>query len=99
MCSGLTTAKELPGFRSMHPVPLTKKNDQTRRSTAPLPSDKNPAHTYGMPGSFRSAQTVREKGAVEAPMKHIVQVRVLVYVQVRVLVYVQVRVLVYVEVA
>ena len=55
-------------------MPLAKKTGQALRSAQPLPSEKNPAHTYGMPGTYRSAQTVREKGAVEAPMKHIMQV-------------------------
>ena len=71
--SGLTKSSELPQFRSTHSIAL-KKADTGRRPAPPLPSDHDPRHTYGLPGTFRNAQTQREKGPYEAPMKHLMQV-------------------------
>ena len=71
--SGLTKSSELPQFRSTHSIAL-KKAETGRRPAPPLPSDHDPRHTYGLPGTFRNAQTQREKGPYEAPMKHLMQV-------------------------
>lgn len=45
LCSGLTSAKQLPAFRATHQV-ATKKGD-TSKPGPTLPSDKNAKHTYG----------------------------------------------------
>lgn len=50
-----------------------KKFDHSKKAASTLPSDKNPRHTYGMPSAHRSAEVVREKGAYEPPVKHLVQ--------------------------
>ena len=68
----LTEPSNLPS-----PLPLHQKPEANRRPEPVLPSDKDPRHTYGLPGSHRSAQTVREKGPIEAPIKHLVQARLI----------------------
>ncbi|GFH24751.1 uncharacterized protein HaLaN_22604, partial [Haematococcus lacustris] len=70
--SGLTTAKQLPAFRASHMVTV-KKFDHTHKAPAPLPSDKSPKHTYGLPSAHRTADTVRVCGPQEPPVKHLVQ--------------------------
>lgn len=69
---GLTTAKEQPAFRNAH-MKTVKKFDHTRKPGMPLPSDRDPRHTYGKPASHRTADVVRVCGPVEPPIKHLVQ--------------------------
>ncbi|KAG1676647.1 hypothetical protein FOA52_008777 [Chlamydomonas sp. UWO 241] len=70
--SGLTRAHEQGDFRTMHPVTI-KLADKTARPGPGLPSDANPAHTYGMSSAHRSAEVRRVKGAYDPPMKHVIQ--------------------------
>lgn len=69
---GLTTAAQQPSFRSTHSVCL-KKGEAVRRPTPLLPSDINPAHVYGMPGTHRTAEQMRVAGPYDPPMKPLVQ--------------------------
>jgi hypothetical protein len=73
LCSGLTTAKQLPAFRATNMITV-KKFDHTKKAAVPLPSNKNAKHTYGMPSAFRTADIIRNCGPEEPPMKHLVQV-------------------------
>lgn len=70
--SGQTTAKELPTFRQSNYVTL-KKGENTLKPPPPVPSDKDPAYTYGMPSAYRTAEQVRSAGPEEPPMKYVVQ--------------------------
>lgn len=70
--NGLTTAKESATFRQEHYVAM-KPRDQTAKAAPSLPSDKEPKHTYGQASAFRSAQTIRNMGPEEPPVKHLVQ--------------------------
>jgi hypothetical protein len=69
--SGLTTARDLPQFRSSHVV--TVKTGPPAKPAPALPSEKDPKFTYGLPGTYRSAEVQREKGPFEPPVKHLVQ--------------------------
>lgn len=71
-CSGLTTAKEMPTFRKDNMVTLKAPEEKPKRAPA-LPSAKNPAHTYGMASTYRSAEVVRVHGPEEPPVKHLMQ--------------------------
>eukprot|EP00798_Chlamydomonas_sp_ICE-L_P023122 gene23122-30323_t len=71
--SGMTSAKDQPGFRAANPATVTKRTETTLKKGVTLPSDKNVKHTYGLPSSHRTAETIREKGPVEVPLKHLVQ--------------------------
>ncbi len=70
--SGLTTAKDQPAFRATN-MTLVKKFDHTRKPAQPLPSEKDPRHTYGMASAHRTADVARVCGPVEPPMKHLIQ--------------------------
>lgn len=59
--SGLTTAKELPQFRSANPS-LVRKYDNTKVVQHPLPSEKSSKHSYGKPSAYRSADVCRNYG-------------------------------------
>lgn len=73
LCSGLTTAKQLPAFRASNMITV-KKFDHTKKAAVPLPSNKNAKHVYGMPSAFRTMDIVRNCGPEEPPMKHLIQV-------------------------
>ncbi len=70
--SGVTTAKELPYFRKAYPEVLVKTGPR-RVASARLPSDRNPRHTYGLPGTHRTVETIKHKGPEEPAMKHLIQ--------------------------
>jgi Domain of unknown function (DUF4483) len=69
---GLTTAASQKPFRQQNPVVL-KKGEAVKRPAPLLPSDVNPSHTYGTPGTYRSAEQIRSAGAVDPPMKPLIQ--------------------------
>lgn len=72
--AGLTTAKEMAAYRASNPQTRVQKAVVTSTNRGPtLPSDKNPAHTYGLPSAHRSAEVIRDKGPEEPPVKHLVQ--------------------------
>lgn len=60
-CSGLTSAKDQPSFRSAHQT-MVRKFDHTKAPHLPLPSDRSSTHSYGMPSTYRSADVVRNCG-------------------------------------
>jgi len=70
--NGLTTAKEQPYFRATN-TQHVKKFDSTQKPSKPLPSDRNAKHTYGMASAHRTADTVRQCGPEEPPMKYVLQ--------------------------
>jgi hypothetical protein len=69
---GLTKASEQHAFRKAHPVSL-KSGQAVEKSPPPLPSDLDPAYTYGMPGTHRSAEQIRNAGQTEPFFKPLVQ--------------------------
>lgn len=74
VCSGITTAKDLPSFRASNKVLV--KDSPVKKSpptTSSLPSSRNMTHTYGTPPGHRSPETVRSYGPIEPPVKHLVQ--------------------------
>ena len=58
---GLTNASSQKPFRQKHPIFL-KKGEAVKRPPPLLPSDVNPKHTYGTPGTYRSAEQIRNAG-------------------------------------
>jgi hypothetical protein len=69
---GLTKASEQHGFRKAHPKSL-KSGEAVKKPPPPLPSDLDPAFTYGMPGTHRSAEQIRNAGPTEPLFKPLVQ--------------------------
>lgn len=69
---GLTNASSQKPFRQQNPIFL-KKGEAVKRPAPLLPSDVNHTHTYGTPGTYRSAEQVRNAGPVDPPMKPLIQ--------------------------
>ena len=69
---GLTNAAAQKPFRQQHPIFL-KKGEAVKRPPPLLPSDVNHKHTYGTPGTYRSAEQIRNAGPVDPPMKPLIQ--------------------------
>ena len=69
---GLTTAKEQHAFRAAHPRAL-KSGEAVRKPPPPLPSDLDATFTYGMPGTHRTAEQMRNAGPSDPPTKPLVQ--------------------------
>ncbi len=63
--SGITSAKDLPQFRSAHVVTVKEGPATVKAPAPPLPSERDPKHTYGLPASHRTAQ-VRHSGRAAA---------------------------------
>ena len=62
---GLTTPQQQKPFRDMHPIKL-KRGIAAVRTTAQLPSDADPYHTYGCLPAFRSMEMIRMMGYCSA---------------------------------
>ena len=69
----MTTAKEVPPFRTENKVFIKKSEHTLSKTAGPLPSDNNSRHTYGMASGYRTADVIRNNGPEEPPMKHVVQ--------------------------
>jgi Domain of unknown function (DUF4483) len=70
--SGVTHAREQHAFRAAHPARL-RSGDAVHKAPPPVPSDTDPAFTYGMPGTHRSAEQVRNAGPSDPPTKPLIQ--------------------------
>lgn len=69
---GLTSAPQQHKFRVHHPACL--KNGEAVKKPAPLlPSDVDTEHVYGMPGTYRTAEQIRNAGSTDPPMKPLIQ--------------------------
>lgn len=69
---GLTSAPQQHQFRTDHPACL--KNGEAVKKPAPLlPSDIDTEHVYGMPGTHRTAEQVRNAGRTDPSMKPLIQ--------------------------
>jgi Domain of unknown function (DUF4483) len=69
---GLTTAASQKPFRRSNLIVL-KKGEAVKRPPPPLPSDTDSSHVYGMPGTYRSAEQIRNAGPLDPPMKPLIQ--------------------------
>ena len=56
--AGVTKAHDQLLFRTQHPASL-RSGEAVRKAPPQLPSDVDPAFTYGVPGTYRSAEQVR----------------------------------------
>lgn len=70
--SGLTTAAQQHPFRKDNPICL-KAGEAVKKPPPPLPSDLDPTFTYGMPGTYRSAEQMRNGGPSDPPTKPLIQ--------------------------
>lgn len=69
---GLTSAPQQHRFRMDHPACL--KNGEAVKKPAPLlPSDIDTEHVYGIPGTYRTAEQVRNAGSTDPSMKPLIQ--------------------------
>jgi hypothetical protein len=69
---GMTTAQQQQPFRKEHPVCL-KAGEAVKKAPPLLPSDIDPTFTYGMPGTYRSAEQIRGAGPSDPPTKTLLQ--------------------------